>query len=371
MFSRVRRIAILSPTLEGGGAEKVVCSVASALSASGFKIDLLLMKAEGALLPDVDPAVQLFDLGAGRAVRSIIPVARYLRSERPDVLLCGLEHANVVGLVSRIIANVQTRLVITAHCFPMLSRKYSSGLRVRLLESLARILYRQADLVVAVSSGVAQDLKQSRGVSERRLRVIHNPIQTAAVLEQARETIDDPWFSNGAEPVVLSLGRLVPEKHHRDLISAFKLVEKRCAARLVIVGDGPLRSSLEDQVERLNLTHCVRFLGFEKNPYRYLARAALSVLTTRIEGFGNVIVESLLLGVPIVAIAGSGGPDEILENGRYGKLVPAGDINALAYAMERSLAGARDPFGLRDRAACFSESRIIPQYVAAIESLFE
>ena len=327
------------------------------------------MSAEGALIAEVAPKVRIIDLGVKRASRSIVAVARYLRRQRPDVLLCALEHANVVGLLALLVARVQTRLIITVHAFPAVTKTYNSGLKVRLLEVMARILYPQADLVVAVSAGIAQALKRTRGVSEQRLRVIYNPVNTVAILEKARESTDDPWFSAGSQPVVVCLGRLSAEKHHSDLISAFNLVRKRSAVRLVILGEGPLRSSLEDLVQSLGLTHCVRFLGFEKNPYRYLARAAVSVLPTRIEGFGNVIVESLLLGVPVVAIAGSGGPDEILRGGCYGTLAPAGDLPALASAIERNLAGTCDTGALRRRADCFRESKAIPQYIAAIESV--
>jgi glycosyltransferase involved in cell wall biosynthesis len=195
------------------------------------------------------------------------------------------------------------------------------------------------------------------------ITTIHNPINLERVTQLAREPAEHPWFEDADIPVVLGVGRLVPQKDFPTLMRAFALVRQQRPARLVILGQGRGRPELEALARSLGLEHDLWMPGIALNPYRYMARAAVFALSSAWEGFGNVLLESLACGRPIVSTDCPSGPAEILGNGRFGRLVPVGDAPAMASAILESLAGNHQPDRLRSRAAEFSIERTSQRYL--------
>ncbi|NLO89188.1 MAG: glycosyltransferase, partial [Clostridia bacterium] len=188
--------------------------------------------------------------------------------------------------------------------------------------------------VVAVSQGVADDLVKTTGLMRELIKVIYNPIVTPELLEKAKESIGHPWFKPGQPPVILSAGRLTAAKDFPTLIHAFARVRAERLARLMILGEGEERPNLESLVRELGLESDVSMPEFVENPYAYMARAAVFVLSSAWEGFGNVLVEAMAVGTPVVSTDCPSGPAEILEGGKWGKLVPVGDVEKLAKALK-------------------------------------
>jgi glycosyltransferase involved in cell wall biosynthesis len=227
---------------------------------------------------------------------------------------------------------------------------------------LVRKFYPAADAVIAVSTGIADDLKHVIGLNGTKVSIIHNPVITDAIAPLREAPADHPWFTDGGPPIVIGVGRLTTQKGFDDLIRAFALVRARRAARLVILGTGRDHDQLTALVHELGLAEVVDLPGWVANPHAYMARANVFVLSSRYEGFGNVLVEALASGCPIVATDCVGGPADILEGGRFGHLVPVGDLEAMAEAILEALDAPADVDALRRRAMDFHVDRIVERY---------
>lgn len=356
------KLALFIPSLHGGGAERVMVSLANGLAAKGLDVDLVLARKAGVYLDDVSPRVRIVDLNAPRTRQTLQPLARYLRQERPATLVSAMNYVNVIASWACRIAKVPTRLVLTEHA--NLSQLLSDSHRgmAWCLPWLMRPAYARADAIIAVSDGVAQDLARRLGCAPQRIHTRHNPIDTAALAAKSLEPLEHPWFVPEAPPVIVAAGRLSPEKDFPTLIRAFALLRARRPLRLAILGEGVQRQALEAQIGALPCKEDILLAGFQANPYTWMGRAGAFVLSSRWEGFGNVLVEAMACGAPVVSTACPSGPEEILGNGRWGRLVPVGDPAALAQAIDATLADTHPP-DVRRRADDFSADRVVETYL--------
>ncbi|MDP1731600.1 MAG: glycosyltransferase [Devosia sp.] len=362
-----KSIALFLPSLQGGGAERVMVTLANAFAARGGSVDLVLVKADGIFLRDVSPEVHIVDLDAHGVIHCLPGLVRYLRRKRPHVLLSALKHANVAAIVARLLVGGTTRLAVSEHSTLSAAQASLSKatLRGKLLPLLMRFTYRHADAVIAVSSGVADDLSRAIALPRERVRVIFNPILADSLRSLSAEGLGPGIDFGGDVPLILAAGRLVPPKDFGTLLRAFaRLLEKR-SARLMILGEGPLRAELEALVDELNLGANVSMPGFASNPYALMRRANLFVLSSIYEGFGNVLVEAMAVGTPVVSTDCPSGPAEILENGKWGRLVPVGDVEGLARAMDDALDDPNPP-DVASRAADFGVDRAVDDYLEVL-----
>jgi glycosyltransferase involved in cell wall biosynthesis len=237
-----------------------------------------------------------------------------------------------------------------------------------LIKIISSLFFRYADAAICISKGVAEDFIKTTGMPPQKTHVVYNPIVYPGLEQEARQSISHPWFATGNKPVILAVGRLVVAKDYPTLLNAFSLLNRKRQANLLILGEGRERLRLEALVRQLGLTENVQMPGFVKNPYAYMARARLLVLSSRWEGFGNVLVETLACGTPVVSTDCKGGPGEILEGGRFGRLVPVGDAQALAAAMLETLQTPPDRAMLRQRAQDFTLEKSVKEYLRVFQS---
>jgi glycosyltransferase involved in cell wall biosynthesis len=345
-----RPIALFLPDLTGGGAERATLALGTGLVEAGQAVDLVLARDAGPLRGEVAPAVTVVDLGAGRTAAAARALGRYLRSRRPLALVSALTHANVVAALTTRMAAPRIPVVVCQHT--TLSTLLASGTPTeRLLRPLVGPAYRRAAAVVAVSEGVAADLSATIGLPRRAITVIRNPVRLQLARELARTPVDDPWFAAGQPPVAIAIGRVSAAKDYGTLLRALSTLRDRHTLRTVILGDGTDSPEFAETLRRHGLEGQVRGLGFVANPFKYLARSEVLVLSSRREGLPTVLIEAMALGVPVVATDCRSGPREILEDGRLGDLVPVGDAEALARAIDGALTA---PAERRARAAEFA-----------------
>ena len=337
MSTQQQRIAFYMPSLAGGGAQRVFLHLARGFAERGYEVHLVLAKAQGPYLPQVPSCVRMIDLRASRVLTSLPGLVRYLHDQRPCALLSALDHANAVAICARWLARVPARVIVTVHSTPSQVVANARTLRARLLPVWTRFFYRRADAVVAVSQGVADELVHYVGIPAEKVTVIYNPIVTPELLRKAEEPLEHPWFREGEPPVVLGVGRLTKPKDFPTLIRAFALVRQQRPVRLMILGEGEERPQLEQLVRELGIEEDVCLPGFVQNPYPYMKRAAVFVLSSRWEGLPTVLVEALALGVPVVSTNCPSGTVEILDNGRLGILTEVGNHECLAQAVGSSL----------------------------------
>ena len=359
------RLAIFLPSLNGGGAERVMVTLANAMAARGFRVDLVLAAARGPYLKDVVPAVRVVDLKAGRVIKALLPLAGYLRRERPVAMLSAMGHANVVALLARKLARVSVRVVVSERNTISVGHSQARGVAARINFRLVRLLYPSADGICTVSQAVSDDLAVFARLPLQRVQTIYNPFDLPRIARRAAESIDYPWFARNQPPTVLAIGRLTEQKDFFTLISAFAQLRQHRVLRLIILGDGELRAGLADHMAELGLSDDdVKLPGFVSNPFAWLARCSLFVLSSRWEGLPGALIEAMACGAPVVSTNCLSGPDEILEGGRWGRLVPVGDVAALAQAMADTLdtPPAQRP-DVRLRAADFEQERAVDAYL--------
>lgn len=363
-------IAIFLMDLGGGGAEKAMLFLANDLAQQGYEVDLVLVQAVGPYLEKIASEVNIVNLEANKLLLSLPRLIRYLRQQRPNVLLSTLGDTNLIALWARWLANVPTRSVLSIQNHVSIAAQNATNIKHKLTPFLASIFYSWADEVVAVSQGVAEDLAKIIGVPLHEIRVIYNPIITSGFLEQSLQPVNHPWLmqnEQSREPVILGVGRLEQQKDFHSLILAFSKVRYHYPAKLIILGEGSLRPSLEVLIQQLDLSECVDLPGFVDNPYSYMAQASIFVLSSVFEGFGNVIGEALAAGTPVVSTNCKSGPYEILSGGKYGRLVTVGDVDAMAQAIVQTLQHPPNPQFLCQRGNQFSVSKAASEYIKILQ----
>ena len=336
------RMALFLPTLDDGGAERVMLQLAASFSARGHSVDLVVAIPGGPLDAQVPPGPRVVSLDASRTILALPALIRYLRRERPIALLSTLEHANVLAVSAGAFARAGIPIVLREA--NVLLPRAELGRQARLQRGLMRQAYRAADRIVAVSRSVATSLTEELGLDARRIRTIYNPIVTAELPEKATAPLDDPWFAPGAPPVVLGVGRLAPQKDFPTLLRAFAQVRAVREARLVILGEGSERPRLEELTRQLGVAADVKLPGYDHNPFRYMSRASVFALSSVYEGLPGALIQAMACGCRVISTDGPGGAREVLENGKngaLGPLVPVGDPAALARGISALLDDAR------------------------------
>lgn len=359
------RVALITSGLAAGGAEKVVLRLATEFARAGHRVDLVAMHAVGPLLQDVSSKVRLIDLGAPRIIAGLGPLSRYLRNERPSSMLSAMSPVNCVSVWARQLARVSVRLVLTEHTIISQVRCNSQRLSNTLLPCIMRRSYPLADAIVAVSRGAADDLADTISMPRDRIGVIYNPVVSSDLYAKRDEILNHSWFDSGSPPVVLAVGRLTRAKDFSTLIRAFQLLRQRRDAKLIILGEGELRPELERLITSISLNEHVSLPGFITNPYPYMRHSAVFVSSSKWEGLSNVIIEAMACGMPIVATDCPYGPAEILENGRWGRMVPVANPEALSLSINCALDDPRPRYGER-RANDFSVERAVKQYLSVL-----
>jgi glycosyltransferase involved in cell wall biosynthesis len=359
-------ISLFLPSLNGGGAERVALLLAKGFAARGHSVDVVVMIASGAFINEVPHGVRLVNLDCPRLWTSTPQLIRYLRRQRPAVLISSMPLANGIAVYARFLARVRCTLFLTEHNAVSLVFGDVALRRYKILTCLIRPVYRWADGIIAVSRGVADRVKMLPRIDPTRVSVVYNPVYTPEIDSKSADPIFDVWMNDPTVPVIIGVGRLVLQKDFATLIRAFDLVRRTKPVRLVILGEDVERASLERLISELGLDDLVRLVGFVGNPWAWMARASLFVLSSQHEGLGNVLIEAMACGTPVVSTDCPSGPAEILCNGKFGRLVKVGDPIGLSEAIIDTLKNPIAAEVLRARAHEFSEAAAVDGYLQTI-----
>ena len=356
------QIAIFLADLGGGGAEKVMMNLANGFVEQGLSVELILVYKEGPYLKQLRPEIKVRELPASKLITSVFALADYLKQNQPEVLLTALEDTNIVAICASLLAKVKTRVFVTVHNNLTQESLNAENLKRKYVPYIIRWFYPKCDRTIAVSEGVGEDLVKF-GINSQKIEVIYNPIFEPELLNKAEAEPDFPWFQDKDIPVIIGVGRLEAQKDFVTLVKAFAKVKQQIPSRLIILGEGSQRKQLEDLAKDLHLSEeDIAFPGFVSNPFAYMKRASVLAMSSTWEGFGNVIVEAMALGTPVVATDCPSGPAEILDGGTYGFLVPVKDPQKMAAAIIETVQNPVSSDILEKRAAQFSLAKSVAAY---------
>ena len=318
-----KKILILLPDLKGGGAEKLHVNLANYWSSKGYRVKFILLENEGVFREFLHRDIKIIDLNISKFRKIIFKLPLVINNEKPDILLVAMFPLTSLSLISLFFFKKKFKIFISDHVNLSKSFKYELKVNEIIPKIIMCLTYRFADGIIAVSKGVRNNLAKLSGLNPKKIRVIYNPviISMHKKLNNSKLNIFNLWQGN-YQYRILSVGTLKFQKNHEALIKAFSMIPSDLSIKLIILGDGPLKYKLKDLIKELNQEYRIELKGFVIETEKYYSTATTFVLSSRWEGFANVLVEALKYNLPIISTDCDFGPNEILENGKYGILIP-------------------------------------------------
>ena len=360
------RIAIFVSTSGHSGVDRAMQHLIPSLARRGYHVDLLKVRRHGPNLAEVPERVRVIDLGSRHTYTCLPAIVRYLRRQRPVVILSDKDRVNRTALLARALSGVPTRMVLRCGTTVSIDLAHRGAFERWLQRTSMGRLYPFADRVIVPSRGVADDMAAYTGLARALISVVPSPVVPDVLLQRKLPKPAHPWFADSGPPVVLAVGELCTRKGYSTLLRAFALLHAERPCRLLILGRGKLRDKLGRQARELGLGQAVEFAGFQPNPFDYMAHADLFAFSSRWEGMPFVLVEALAMGTPVVATDCPSGPREITADGRIGQLVPVDDHQAMATAMAEVLENPPDPARLREAALPYTIDNSTDSYLRAL-----
>ena len=371
MSEKKINVSFLLPTLEAGGTERNVVNLVNNINKEHYAVSLVLGNIRGDFVSQVHQGIAIVDLKASYSVGLFFALVRYFKIQNPDVFVSAFPRINIITIAAKIFSGANTKIIITEHSvfsfLPVIARNFWRGLFARFfMPGLAKFFYLKANAIICVSGGIAKDILNIIPGVHNTIEVIFNPVISDDIYQLANEPVEHPWFLTTDIPVILAVGRLVKCKDYPTLFKAFSQVLKNQPARLVILGGGPEEQRLKSLAIDMGLANNIAFLGFQKNPFKYMKRASVFVLSSLQEGFGNVIIEAMACGAPVVSTDCPAGPGEIIKPMENGILIPTGDPTSMAEAivkvLDDSLLAEKFIREGKKRAEFFSVKKSVEEY---------
>lgn len=322
----MKKVIFFLPTLNGGGAERVTVNLINKLSSNFDNLDihLLLLRKEGVFLSDLNAEINVTDLNSKRTIYSFFKIIKFIKKEKPDYFVSSLNYLNVVSLIIKRITNTHTKFFVTEHSTISQRLNNFSGLGV-LVPFLMKKLYNSADHIICVSEGIKIDLLSTLKIRNEKISVIYNFIDFEKINKLKALEVQHHFFKSGF-PVIISVGRLIYEKNFDLLIDAFLEVRSKTKCKLIILGEGPFKNILKNKISGSRFNEDIDLVGFQNNPYAWMNKADLFVLSSRTEGLPTVLIEAMAVGCQVISTDCPSGPSEIISN-TEGLLVKNLDID--------------------------------------------
>lgn len=359
------KIAILLNDFSGTGVPRVTLRLAEGLINLGYDIDIIVLNPRGPMRTMIGASTRIVPLNVSRAVKALPKLISYLRTIRPRAIVAAEDQLGIMAAVACILTRSKARLLVTSHV-PYSHTNIMRGIKGQVVFAALRLVWRRIDTFSTVSQGLADDMAQETGLPRSEIQVLHN----AVVRDEDITRVPDPsihaFFRSGAK-VIVGIGSLHRRKGFHDLIDAVRIVSAIENVRLIILGEGRERESLQNKISEDGLSHIVDLVGYSSNPYAFLQVADLFVLPSYFEGLPTVLIEALACGCPCVATDCVSGPREILVDGELGILVGVGDYEAMAKAIVTTLNSPIPAGVLQHRAADFTASVVSKQAIKFLQ----
>ena len=362
------KVLFYQGALYPNGAIKSTLKIAGDLSVNGINIFLATGYVLEGLEGEISESIQLEKFNK-RARWHLFYLIRYIIKVKPDVIISSIPSNSMIVLLAVKMSFQKVKFIFVERTSPTVEVLFHKSLLNKMHGLFRKIIYAKSNKIIAISKGVKSEIIHGFNVSPDKVEVIYNPAVTSYKIRKSYETINEPWLTSSDAPVIVGVGRLVKQKDFSTLIKAFSVLRKKRLCKLLIVGEGEERRSLTNLIKELDIEDDVKLIGFVENPHPYMRLADLFVLSSAWEGFGNVLVEAMSYGTPVISTNCFSGPDEILKGGEIGALIEVGDINGMASEMEYALDVPQDKAVLVDRASYFSEQRSEKKYIELLRNI--
>lgn len=327
-----KKVSILTHDISGGAFTSLGTALARGFQELGVNCEFVVLKATQAE-KERYPDLNLVTLNAQRTAFSLLPTIRYLKQSKPDVIFPMPWYFNITAIWARYLSGINSKIIIGEHNIISLETgiEHKDKLHLQALPLLMRYTYPYGDGLIAVSQDTIADLIENIQVPPRiPMTTIFNPIDLNRIQQLAKKPVDHPWFLDSETPTIVTVARLAKQKQLDVLLRAFARVVKILPARLLILGEGLLRSQLESLCRELQIEDCVAMPGYDRNPYRYMSACDVFVLASAWEGCPIALQEAMACGAAVVVNDAPGGSKDLIEHGKYGMMVAPGDSEALA-----------------------------------------
>lgn len=380
-----KKITIFMSSFRAGGGERNMVNLANGLVERGFDVDLLVIYPVGPYIEQLDSRINIHSVESKRTLFSLPKVILYFKHFNPEVILATDEFTHIISIISKKITFSNTRVVLrVGNMFSVLFKQYNT-FKQKITIFFAKLLYKYADIYIANSLGVADDFSEVFGIDKDKINVINNPKDIDYIRSRSKEEVKHKWLKHKEKPVVLAVSRLRYQKDIPSIIKAFNMVNKEIPSKLIVVGGGRDKNSIEKLIESMNLGNSVDLLGFSDNPYALMSKSDVFITASLWEGLPNSLQEAMVCGMPVIATDCSSGPREIIspktdplfrlkegvEHAEYGLLVPVSDINSLYEAMKEMLldSNIRSKYSKKsiERSVDFDSNFILDKYIKALE----
>jgi glycosyltransferase involved in cell wall biosynthesis len=385
------KIAIYVSSLKGGGAERVMLYLAQGMLDQKHSVDLLLARYEGNYIKQAPKSANIIPLKKSTRLHgflialwyspfrtkllsqfklprflSLLPaVKNYINQQNPDIIISALHNCNLSAALAKSCTKSNLSLIVTEH-ISLSSFIQSVPERQTKLLAYIRLLYPYANRIVAVSDGVKNDLSDTADIPLNKITTIYNPVVTASMQLKMNEKVDHAWLNNPEHFTLLAAGRLTKQKDYVTLINAIELLKNKIPLKLIILGEGSERSALSSLITNKGLADTIELHGFCENPFAFMAHADLFVLSSALEGLSMVLLEALACGCKVVSTDCPHGPSEVLQQGKYGTLVPIKNPEQLAAAIEDIFYGKKQHANGKDYAFKFTLEKATQEYLNLI-----
>lgn len=359
------KITVIIPTLNIGGAEKLTVNLINDWINKGHQIELLLLQKEGSLLQELNNKnLIIHNLNSKNTLFSFYPLYKFFNQNKIDIAWGNMSPLTSIIIFAWVLSGKKGKLFVTEHNPLTFQITQLSKLKEFVLRLIFSLSYRFATGITTVSKGIKNDLLQLAHINNDKIDVIYNPVAIGKNKISELFNLEKKIWDSSYNVKLLSVGNLKVQKNHKLLINAFAKLPKNLNAQLIIIGEGPLRKELEELINNLKLSKRISLIGHQKNPYPWYHSADLFILSSNYEGFGNVLIEALECGLPIVSTNCVSGPKEILENGKYGKLVEVNNVDDLKNGIIEQINKKHDKKKLIERSQDFLISKISDEYLS-------
>lgn len=358
-------ITLTAPQLEGGIGRNII-NLCHEFLRLGLRVDLVLDQCRGPLVADMPSGVRCFESGGSHPIFGVPWLMKYIARFSPHAILTPIPRQTAWAWRARLLTKKKPRLVVNVHNNYLQAFGLLSTVKRRSRQRLIQRVYPQCDAIIPVSQGAATAFASISGIPVSALTTIPNPVVTDTLYKQSLEPVDHAWFASEGPPVIVWVGRMEPQKDLDTLLEAFEILRHRRQCRLVLIGDGSEMGRLRRESGLRRYRTDIDFIGYRQNPYAFMRRAQSFALSSRWEGFGNVLVEAMALGTPVASVDCPSGPAEILENGGLGPLGAVGDASGLAAAIEQTLDAPTPSAHLRRAALRYDAARVAGLYLSVL-----